>query len=223
MIAAPFSIFHPYRDRLMVSWWHKDDDVTCQRAATMVQASAFAHLEQVHGGEVALVSGACDGIVQGDAMVTATPNLLLLSKSADCQSLVFYCPKKNVAATAHAGWKGLLKNVIANTVRAMRQEHGVDPRNLLVGVAPSLGLCCAQFTDPATELPTVDPRFFEKRYVDLQGIADAELVDCGIRKEHIDRMSLCTMCNASMLWSYRAAPDAVKKGHRNLLGAMLRA
>lgn len=222
MILSPFPLLHPYRDRLTVGWWHKDDDASCQRAATMVQAREFAHLAQMHGAGVAHVSGAVDGTAQGDAMVTATKHLLLLTKSADCQSFVFYCPKKNVVAVVHAGWKGLLANVIAHTVRAMREEHGVDPRNIIVGVGPSLGLCCAEFTDPAKELPHIDTRFFHERYVDLQGIADAELVDCGVRPDHIDRMSLCTMSNAKLLWSYRAAKDSVQKGHRNMLGAMLK-
>lgn len=222
MILHPFPLLHPHRDRLTVAWWNKLDEQPLAGAAEACGATALAHLQQAHGAAVHHVHAAVDATREGDAMVTEVPGLLLATKSADCQSLVLYSPERNIVCTVHAGWRGLRDGVIPSAVGALRKEFYVDPRTLLVGVAPSLGQCCAEFSDPVRELPDADPSFIRGNHVDLQGIADAQLEHCGVSRRHIDRMTLCTKCNADKLWSYRAAPDPVRKGFHNVLGAVLR-
>lgn len=222
MIRDPFPLLHPYRDRLTVAWWNKLDEQPLAKAAEACGATAVAHLEQMHGTVMHHVHGAVDATQQGDAMVTEIPGLLLATKSADCQSLVLYSPERNIVAVIHAGWRGLRDGVIPTSIAALRKEFFIDPRTLLVGAAPSLGLCCSEFSDPVRELPDIDPSFIHGNHVDLQGLADAQLEQCGVSRRHIDRMTLCTKCNADKLWSYRAAPDSVQKGFRNVLGAVLR-
>lgn len=221
MITSPFPLLLPHADRMHVRLWNRSDDRNAAAVRTHVYART-AHLQQVHGGRAIVVREAVtDPLPEADACATDTKGLLLLTKSADCQSMVLYAPSAHACAVVHAGWKGLLAHVIGNTVILLTKEWKIRPEELLVGIAPSLGMCCAEFSDPAAELPGIDTRLFHGRHADLQGIGDAQLLAAGVRKEHIDRMTLCTRCNRDLLWSYRADREHVNSGHHNLLGVML--
>jgi copper oxidase (laccase) domain-containing protein len=79
-------------------------------------------------------------------------------------------------------------------------------------------LACSEFTDPLRELPTIDPRFFRERLVDLRGIADDQWISLGVKPEHIERHSDCSKCDVDRWWSLRGGDkDEMAKGARNLL------
>ena len=54
-----------------------------------------------------------------DALVTSDNSLILGITAADCLPIIFYDPKNHVIGIAHAGWKGLVKGVIQNTLNKM--------------------------------------------------------------------------------------------------------
>lgn len=221
MIREPFTLLHPFRDQLTVGFWSRVDDATCEEAGAMMKTENIAELDQVHGGDAVTIGGPTRNEIKADAIITKERGLLLLTKAADCQSFVFFDPERNLLAVCHAGWKGLLAHAVTHTIDLLK-EQGSHPEDLLVCAAPSLGFCCAEFTDPEKELPGIDPKFFDGRHADLQAIADDELERNGITANRRERMTLCTKCNRDLLWSYRADKEAVQNGHRNLLGAMLK-
>ncbi len=72
-------------------------------------ADRLATLHQVHSPDVVVVDAAYDGSrPQADAMVTATPGLVLGVLSADCGPVLFADPDAGIIGAAHAGWKGAL-------------------------------------------------------------------------------------------------------------------
>ncbi|MCX6706114.1 MAG: polyphenol oxidase family protein, partial [Candidatus Woesebacteria bacterium] len=99
------------------------------------------HAEQVHGNKIAVVDKKNRGaLIKGvDALVTNTANLCLCIKTADCLPLIFYDPTKKVLAVVHAGWKGTLKNISANSVRRMTDQFKINPKDLIIGIGPSIG------------------------------------------------------------------------------------
>jgi hypothetical protein len=96
----------------------------------------------------------------------------------------------------HAGWKGLAQNISREAIGVMKSVYAVNPAKILVGIAPSLGPCCAFFSDPEKELPDeFHPFIDKKKRVDLWGFSLQQLQKAGIKKEHIELARVCTQCN----------------------------
>jgi YfiH family protein len=99
-------------------------------------------LRQVHSPMVHFVGGAGDGPRRGDALVSATPGLLLAIETADCVSILLVDPRSRIVAAAHAGWRGTLARIAQKVVGGMRMRFGTDPSGLAVAIGPAIGPCC---------------------------------------------------------------------------------
>src|SRR6476660_9567706 len=78
------------------------------------EAANVARLTQVHG--TAVVSVTESGVWEGDALVTATPGVLLAIGTADCYPLLLQDAEAGVIGAAHAGGKGTLGRIAEKTV-----------------------------------------------------------------------------------------------------------
>ena len=96
--------------------------------------------EQVHGSEVTVVSeGTGSAPVAGaDALVTGTPDLLLMLFFADCVPVYLVDPVRKVVGLAHAGWRGTAVNIAGRTLQTMASEFGCVPSACFAAVGPSI-------------------------------------------------------------------------------------
>lgn len=97
--------------------------------------------EQVHGSVVTVVtagSGAAP-IAGADALVTDTPDLLLMLFFADCVPVYLVDPVRKVIGLAHAGWRGTAANIASKTLQTMTSEFGCQPSTCFAAVGPSIG------------------------------------------------------------------------------------
>ncbi len=110
----------------------------------------FVFARQVHGAGVRVVgeadrgSGAFtqdDAIPDTDALVTATPGVMLAILTADCVPIVLHDPGAGVLACVHSGWRGTVARIAAGTVAEMT-KLGARPAEIVAGVGPAI--------DPAT-------------------------------------------------------------------------
>lgn len=140
-----------------------------------------------------------------DAFVTNVAGVLLMAQVADCQTILMYDRVANVVAAAHAGWKGLVQDVSGATIDVLKQRYGSDPANILVGISPSLGPCCAFFSNPEQELPKNFHPFIDgQKRVNLWDFSIAQLQSHGIRREHIELARTCTRCSGkNSFYSFR--------------------
>ena len=108
---------------------------------------AFVFARQVHGARAYVVtesgrgSGAfrLDDAIDGiDALVTASPDVVLAILTADCVPIVLHDPVAGVLACVHAGWRGTVAGVAAAAVAAMR-GLGTRPSDVLAGIGPAVG------------------------------------------------------------------------------------
>ncbi len=172
----------------------------CLRGAELV----FAH--QVHGdGVVVIEEGpAHPGPRVGDALVSGLAEKALVVQVADCQPILFYDPQRRVVANAHCGWRGSLAGVAVRTVRAMAERFGSDARDVLAGIGPSLGPCCAEFVNFRREIP---PALWGYRrgstHFDFWAITRDQLIEAGLSADHIETSGICTRCNTERFFSYR--------------------
>jgi polyphenol oxidase len=130
-----------------------------------------------------------------DAFVTNLDEVGLMVQVADCQAQLMYDPVKRVVAAVHAGWKGLARDISGTAIDVMESKFGVDPGNILIGIAPSLGPCCAFFSNPEKELPKSFHKYIDsKKRVDLWSFSLDQLQKHGIEKRNIELAKVCTQC-----------------------------
>ena len=229
MIQSPFAILRPFEDVLSVVLLTREDHVHTDKEmfekfkdGSGEVPSRLVSLHQVHGNRTIVVSEATSRSEQADGLVTDRRDLILTIRTADCQSILAFDPKRKVLGILHCGWRGLVCAAIPSFVATFTDHYQSDPHDLLVGCGPSLCKRCATFTNPKEELTGIPERFFDGANADLQRIADWQLTECGVTKEHIERSPDCTKCQNDLYWSYRGTDrDAVKEGWTNVLAAWM--
>jgi YfiH family protein len=139
-----------------------------------------------------------------DAVVTDQKNKLLVVQVADCQSLLLYDPCRKVVANVHSGWRGSINNVVGHAVKNMERKMGSRPRDIIAGIGPSLGPCCAEFINYKREIP---PRLWKYKdqchHFDFWSLSIAQLVETGVLRKNIHLSKMCTKCNTAQFFSYR--------------------
>lgn len=216
-----FDIFKPYSSWLAHEVFPRTFDVNPQhhKHALLMQEKMAALLGlahhtatyQMHGTHVFSLIAPLLKKFCGDAMITSTPNLGLLIKMADCQAVFLVDPVTRSVANVHVGWRGSARKILSKTIEKMQQEHGVSPHNLRAAVSPSLGPCCAVFTNPYKELPPhLHPFIQQNNTVDFWTATTKELTDHGVPLAHIEIAKICTQCTPKDWFSHRGdAPEKV--------------
>jgi polyphenol oxidase len=170
--------------------------------------STLAGAAQVHGGRAAVITSLDqareEDIPEVDILITTVPGLGLLIKQADCQAVMLYDPVNRVVANVHCGWRGQVDNILGETVRLLQSRFGTRPSGLYAALGPSLGPCCAEFTNFRREFPP-DLWNYQVRpnYFDLWQLSRDQLAAAGLAPEYITVARLCTRCGASEFYSYR--------------------
>ena len=158
-----------------------EDEMTSSYRAAGFPIDRAASGEQPHGNRVAAVSAG--GRVAGvDALSTATPNLPLLVRVADCGPVYFHDPVRRVIAVAHSGRKGTEGNIVGETVAHLERDYGTRAADLIV----QLGPC-------------IRPPHYE---VDFATEIGRQAARAGVL--HFNDCGICTACNLARYYSYRA-------------------
>jgi YfiH family protein len=179
----------------------------------------LATVHQVHSPDVVTIGPAHDGSrAQADALVTATPGIVLGVLSADCGPILFADPEARVIGAAHAGWKGALTGVLENTIDAMI-ELGARRKAIVACLGPSIGPSNyevgPEFVERFLDHDPAYRRFFAPSeragrepegtrtghaMFDLPGLTVARLRDAGVTA---DASGLCTYEDEDRFFSYR--------------------
>ena len=108
--------------------------------AALALGIAVEHLVsgyQVHGTDVAIVTGPMTERPKVDGLVTSTPGVALGVLTADCGPLLFADAEAGVIGAAHAGWKGALHGVYRSTVEAM-EKLGARREHIVAVIGPTI-------------------------------------------------------------------------------------
>jgi hypothetical protein len=171
-------------------------------------------LKQVHGRDVVVVEApdnSHDGIemeegLAGDALITNVPGLNLVIQVADCQAVMMADPIRKVVANVHSGWRGSLQNIIGATITRMQAQFGSVAGDIIAGIGPSLGPCCAEFVNYRSEIPEAFWKYGDARnHFNFWSVSYDQLCGAGVPKENISLAHICTKCNADLFFSYRQA------------------
>ncbi len=168
-------------------------------------------MKQIHSGNVTVIENLKNKhLSDTDGMITNQLYTPLAVLTADCLPLMFYDPKQNVIAVAHAGYKGLLNHIIEHTIQQFVSDFKSDPKDIIAGIGPSIERDCYEVgKDRIEEFQKAFPEFKNifierdnKFYLDLRSVAQQCLVKEGILKEHIEVMNICTKHDPNF-YSYR--------------------
>ncbi|HUJ82553.1 MAG TPA: peptidoglycan editing factor PgeF, partial [Candidatus Acidoferrales bacterium] len=106
------------------------------------ESMALVAVRQIHSDIIHVIDTAPPQPLRGDALITATPGLLIAVQTADCVPILLADPEYRVVAAVHAGWRGTLKRIAEKTVGRMRMLFGSRPEKILAALGPGIGRCC---------------------------------------------------------------------------------
>jgi YfiH family protein len=162
---------------------------------------------QVHGDQVIIAEDILQDIefTGFDSLITSQRGVGLLIQQADCQAVLLHDSVQQVIAAVHSGWRGSTLDITGRTVSMMEKQYGVQPADLRAVISPSLGPCCAQFTNYRLELPkSFHSMQVKPGYFDFWEITRNQLIEAGLCGENIETAEICTMCSSDF-FSYRRA------------------
>jgi YfiH family protein len=181
------------------------------RVGDQFDAMGAVYLKQVHSSTVAVLddfpTGQDDCLPgEADAVVTERAGRLLTILVADCQPVMLYDPVRSVIANIHSGWRGSIANIIGRTVAVMKARFACRSVDILAGIGPSLGPCCAEFINFRKEIPrSLWSYQVVENYFNFWALSRDQLVQAGLQPAHIEIGGICTRCRSDLFFSYRAA------------------
>lgn len=148
-------------------------------------------LRQVHGTEVVEASEGTE-VKTGDAVFTRQLGVACAILTADCLPVLLCDQRASCVAAVHAGWRGLVNGVIANTVKAMSAPAGelsaflgpaISQRHFEVGpevIAAVLALASSQHDMQALTAVVKPSVRAGHGYLDLYALARWQLQALGV-------------------------------------------
>ncbi|MCW2600788.1 MAG: hypothetical protein JWM02_2617 [Frankiales bacterium] len=164
--------------------------------------------KQVHGAGVRVVKGASNKTARGlddtDGLVTTVPGLGLVMLGADCLPVLLAAD--GVVGAAHVGRLGLVKGVLTEVVRVMREQGSGDPGGIVATIGP--GICSHCYEVPASLAGEVEKAVPGARSTTRQGSTSVDLVK-GARSQltaegvAVTTVGGCTLEQPDRFFSYR--------------------
>jgi hypothetical protein len=191
-----------------------------------VPPEALVTVHQVHSAKAIPVTGPLADRPAADAMVTATPGVLLAVLTADCQPVLFHDSATAVIGAAHAGWKGTMDGVLEATLAAM-EDLGARRSNITAVIGPAISQAAyevgPEFFDRFRDDDPENARFF------INGPGDRMLFDLpgyGLHRLRAAGVGLaqwtghCTYRDALRFYSYRRTTHAGEADYGRLISTI---
>lgn len=185
-------------------------------SAIGVDEKKMVYTCQTHTTNVAVVTEEDFGasIPETDGMITNVPGLCLVTFYADCVPLYFLDPVKKVIGLSHSGWRGTVNKMAHATVNRMQEAFGTNPADIIAAVGPSICQDCYEVSEDVISRFRENYReeYWESLYyrkengkyqLDLWRANEINLLEAGIRREHMAVTNVCTCCNPEVLFSHR--------------------
>jgi len=182
---------------------------------------------QVHGTDVAVITGPMAERPQVDALVTNTPGVALGILTADCGPVLFADHEAGVIGACHAGWKGALGGVTRCTVVAM-EKLGAKRGRITAVLGPTISQTAyevgPEFPKPFLTANQAHQKYFipslrpEHYMFDLQTFLIDQLREFGLGK--VSGLGLCTYADEHNFFSYRRATHRSEKDYGRLVSAI---
>lgn len=187
---------------------------------------ALVTVHQVHSAKAIPVTGPLTIRPEADAMVTATPGVLLGILTADCQPVLFHDPVAQVIGAAHAGWRGAVDGVLEATLDAM-ETLGAQRSRVTAVIGPTISQAAyevgPEFLDRFRAEDDEATRFFangkgDRMLFDLPGYGLYRLRQAGVG--HAEWTGHCTYRDPARFYSFRRTTHAAEADYGRLISTI---
>jgi YfiH family protein len=169
----------------------------------------LVEVHQVHGPEAHIVrrghpAHPTPHDTKADALITDDPTRILAVRVADCAPVLLVSHDGRIVAVAHAGWRGAISPLIANTVEAMQS---LGATQIAAAVGPCIG------PDHFEVGPEVADQFKAefgehvvtptppKSLLNLKLAIQLQLNRAGVSQ--VETLPHCTACDPTLFFSHR--------------------
>jgi YfiH family protein len=178
-------------------------------------AEALFEVSQVHGAAVAVVDGQISPdlfrVREADALLTTVAGLAIGIRVADCVPILVADPGTGAVLAVHAGWRGVVADVLSQAVRALLERTGARPEALLAAIGPHIGPAAFEVGDEVAhalahaipEQPRVVIPREPRPHADLGLGVRAQLLRLGLLARHVESVGGCTYADAHRFFSFR--------------------
>lgn len=194
----------PYDSLNLADYVGDEPDAVLGNLALVSQlagASGVSVMSATHGNKVNVVTAAGTA-PSGDGLVTKETDLALLALAADCVGFALADPVAGVIAVGHAGWRGVLSNVMQEVVQAFVLSGGKLSQTRAV-IGPAICASCYEVPSDrvAQFLEQCPAAVADETHLDLRAGVHASLA------KHIELLSDLPGCTqeSENLFSYRKA------------------
>lgn len=186
----------------------------------------LAWVTQVHGRRVELIEREPEneyaetlaaeirdrfsGQLSADGIVCVVPQVLATIRVADCVPVLLSSEDGKVVGAVHAGWRGVVGNVVAKAVRTMHEAAGdaAEPAKIRAAIGPAISAehfevgdeVAAEFVAQGLA-DAVDRTRRPRPHLDLQRAIHAQLRQAGVTL--IEGNDRCTYRDAAEFFSHR--------------------
>lgn len=187
-----------------------------------VGQEALVTPRQTHGVDILVINEPNEDYshflsVEGDAVITNQPGVMIGVCVADCVPILLCDPEKRVIAAVHAGWKGTAGKLVAKAVAGMKSEFGCDPAGLQAAIGPCIQKCCYEVDAPVKQA-FVQSGIAWDQFAELSGetkwqldlaAANRELLLllAGLSPDAVQTSDQCVCCRSELFFSYRRDQD----------------
>jgi polyphenol oxidase len=191
-----------------------------------VGPEALVTVHQVHSARALPVTGPLSIRPEADALVTATPGLLLAVLTADCQPVLFADAQAGVIGAAHAGWRGAVDGVLEATVAAM-EGLGAERSRITAVIGPTISQAAyevgPEFFDRFRAEDEASTRFFangqgDRLLFDLPSYGLYRLRQAGVG--HAEWTGHCTYRDPDRFYSFRRTTHAGEADYGRLISTI---
>lgn len=190
------------------------------------EADQLLTVVQTHSADVVTLTAPFADRPRADALVTATPGLVLGVLTADCQPVLFADAKAGVIAAAHAGWRGAKEGVLGATLDAM-EALGAKRADISAVIGPTISQPAyevgPEFFDGFVSDAPENARFFAKgagdrMLFDLPAYGLHQLRSAGVG--HAEWTRHCTYSDPDRFYSYRRTTHAAEADYGRLISVI---
>lgn len=169
-------------------------------------------VHQVHGRAVVVVDNGFCNSAQADALVSRQPNAVVSVRVADCAPILIASSDGRTVAAVHAGWRGVVANVLGAAIDAMlRTDAHLRPADLVLAIGPCISLeamevgpeVLAEFEQAFGPGAPIRRRGDGKGHVDMRAALRLAALQAGLPSGQIDSRDLCTHLREDEFFSHR--------------------
>ena len=153
-----------------------------------------------------------------DGLITNMRGITLTTREADCTPILLYDPVKNVIGNIHSGWRGTIAKISKNAIKKMIEEYECNVKDIICCIGPCIRECHFVVRDDVKE--QFEKAFYNRDiirskkdesnqyYIDtVLAIKEMFINELGILQRNIEDCEICTVCNSSILHSYRVKKE----------------